>query len=223
MAPPGVTNHIEGMHIPDDPVGTNDDFDELIRRIDAALEDAVDRTLTSRPDHIVLGISSESIWGEGMKRADAIQARIEKRAGGTIGVTQAAHAVPVALKAFGVRRRIAMVTPYFPVAEKHLRRYVEEIGYEAVRMEHLCCKSPVLIAHTSEKEMRDAVRAVDGDDVEAIVQFGANLPFARVAAEAERWLEKPVIAINTVTYWHGLRSVGIDDKLYGFGRLLSEF
>ena len=33
-----------------------------------------------------------------------------------------------------------------------------------------------------------AIKAIDGPDVEAIVQFGANLPMARIADEAERWL-----------------------------------
>ena len=31
-----------------------------------------------------------------------------------------------------------------------------------------------------------------------------------------------VIAINTATYWHALRAMGIDDKVPGFGRLLLE-
>ena len=35
-------------------------------------------------------------------------------------------------------------------------------------------------------------------------------------------LGKPVIAINTATYWHALRQLGINEKLPGFGRLLSE-
>ena len=222
MAPPGVTNHIEGMFIPDDPVGSDADFDELIRRIDHAMEDAIARTMTSKPDHLILGISSESIWGGGLGQADVLVERI-RRIAGTIGITQAAHAVPAALRSFGVKRKVALVTPYFPVSEKHLRAYVEELGYEPVRFVHLSCKSPTLIAHTTEKQLRDAMRAVNGDDVEAIVQFGANLPNARIAAEAERWLEKPVICINTVTYWHALRTTGINDKVYGFGRLLEEF
>ena len=45
----------------------------------------------------------------------------------------------------------------------------------------------------------------------------------RLAAEAERWLHKPVIAINAATWWMALRDNGIEDKLYGFGRLLEEF
>jgi len=56
-------------------------------------------------------------------------------------------------------------------------------------------------------------------DVEAIVQFGANLPMARIADEAERWLDKPVISINVATYWHALRMNGINDRLYSFTSL----
>jgi maleate isomerase len=45
----------------------------------------------------------------------------------------------------------------------------------------------------------------------------------RLAAAAEMWLGKPVIAINTATYWHALRQNGILDKIPGLGRLLEEF
>ena len=46
---------------------------------------------------------------------------------------------------------------------------------------------------------------------------------AWVAGAAEFWLGKPVIALNTATYWHALRTNGIADKVAGFGRLLAEF
>jgi maleate isomerase len=45
----------------------------------------------------------------------------------------------------------------------------------------------------------------------------------RLAAAAELWLNKPVIAINTSTYWQALRTAGLNDKIQGFGRLLSDF
>ncbi len=73
------------------------------------------------------------------------------------------------------------------------------------------------------QDMIRAIKAIDGPDVEAIVQFGANLPMARIADEAERWLDKPVISINVATYWHALRMNGIADKLYGFTSLFSRF
>ena len=64
---------------------------------------------------------------------------------------------------------------------------------------------------------------VNGPDVDAVIQVGTNLSMVRLAAEAEQWLGKPVIAINTATYWHALRKNGITDKIYGLGRLLEEF
>ena len=45
----------------------------------------------------------------------------------------------------------------------------------------------------------------------------------RLAAAAEMWLGKPVIAINTATYWHALRQNKITDKISGLGRLLEDF
>jgi maleate isomerase len=71
--------------------------------------------------------------------------------------------------------------------------------------------------------MIEGMRKIDGDDIEAIVQFGANLPMARLADEAERWLNKPVISVNVATYWHALRMNGIQDKMYGFTKLMSDF
>ena len=56
----------------------------------------------------------------------------------------------------------------------------------------------------------------------AIVAFGANLPFAKLADETERWLDKPVLAINTCIYWWSLRQNGINDKIEGFGSLLQD-
>jgi maleate isomerase len=59
--------------------------------------------------------------------------------------------------------------------------------------------------------------------VDAIIQVGTNLSMVRLAAMAELWLGKPVIAINAATYWHALRTNGINDKVEGCGRLLEEF
>jgi maleate isomerase len=221
MRPPGVTNHIARMHIPDEPVRSDRDFDELIRRIDMALEEAVDRVVTCRPDHLVLGISAESVWGGGLEPSRRIAERIRARAG-DLPITQAADALPAAFEALGVGRRIGLLTPYFPVAEKHLKEFFAAFGVTVERAVHLSCTGPVEIGQTSEQELIRALRRLDGSDLDAIVQFGANLPMGRVAAEAERWLEKPVLAVNTVTYWHALRSGGIADRIHGFGRLLWE-
>ena len=68
-----------------------------------------------------------------------------------------------------------------------------------------------------------ALRALDGDDVDAIVQVGTNLAAVELCAQAERWLAKPVLAINAVTYWDALRRSGIDDRMLGRGSILERF
>jgi len=87
----------------------------------------------------------------------------------------------------------------------------------------LQCTSWIAIAEVTTKRLRDTIQQLDGDDIDAIVQVGTNLSMARFAEAAEIWLDKPVIAINTATYWHALRTNGIEDKKPGFGRLMSEF
>ena len=79
MRPPGVTNHLARMVIPDMPIRTNEDFDELIRLIDAALEDAVDRVMDCKPNAFILGISALSIWGGNQQWCDDAEAARARR------------------------------------------------------------------------------------------------------------------------------------------------
>ena len=101
--------------------------------------------------------------------------------------------------------------------------YFHDMGFSVVRDIALQCKSWTAIAEVTPAQCRDALRELDGDDVDALVQVGTNLSMVRLAAAAELWLGKPVIAINTATYWHALRANGITDQMDGFGRLLAEF
>lgn len=134
-----------------------------------------------------------------MAGAETFKARIEQASG--VDVTIGSHAVAAALRAFGARR-VAFMSPYFPAANAEVRRYLGIAGFDVVR---------------------DSFRALDGDDIDAIVQVGTNLSAVALAAAAERWLAKPVIAINGATYWHALRTAGLHDKVDGSGRLLLEF
>lgn len=67
------------------------------------------------------------------------------------------------------------------------------------------------------------LQELNGPDIDAIVQCGTNLSMIRLAADAEGWLDKPVIAINTATLWHAYRVNGFLDNVYGFGSLLSSY
>jgi maleate isomerase len=220
MRPVGVTNHFGRIHIPDDPLGGDEDFEKLIANIRAQLIDAIDRVATCRPDHIVLGMSAETFW-EGLDGADSFTRALEEHAG--IPVSGASEACRAALDCYGNIKRIAVVTPYMPAADERVRAYFEQCGYCVDAINGLKCASPTLIAQVSERQLRDAINKVDHPDVDAIVVVGTNLPAARLAGIAEFWLDKPVISVNTATYWWALRQRGIDDKIHGWGSLLSSY
>ena len=129
------------------------------------------------------------------------------------------EACEAAFQALGMKK-IAVITPYMPVGDRNVVRFFEEAGFEVKRIKGLRCESPVKIAHVSEAHLRDALGELDGDDIDGLVQVGTNLAMARLAGQAETWLRKPVVAINTAIYWHALRASGITDRQSGFGSLL---
>ncbi len=219
MRPHGVTNHFSRAVIPDTRVTDDASFMTMLQNIRDATEGALDAVMTCAPDHVIMGMSAETFW-DGADGAARLKERLERRAG--TGVTLGSDACQAALKAYGDIRRIAVVTPYMPVGDRNVHRYFSETGFEVVRLTGLKCPSPMLIAHVSKTQLRDALIALDGPDVDALVQVGTNLAMAEVAAMAEFWLGKPVLAINTATYWHALRQTGIQDRLQGWGALFAE-
>lgn len=223
MRPPGVTNHLARMKIDDIPVRSNEDFDELLRLIDLSLEDAVGRAMDAKPNAFILGISALSVWGGTPQWGEDLKKRIRAVAKSDIPVAIACDAVVEALKRHGVKKKIAVMEPYYPSIEPRMKGVLGPHGYEIVRFNHMRGKNPTSYSVLTARDMIQAIKSIDGDDIEAIVQFGANLPMAKLADEAERWLDKPVISVNVATYWHACRMNGIDDKLYGFTQLFSRF
>ena len=219
LRPHGVTNHFSRVLIPDRKVADDASFNLMMDDIRRALPAAVESVMTCSPDYVILGMSSETFW-DGMAGSRRLRKRMEKIAG--VGVAMGSDACRAALRAYGKLRRLGVVTPYMPVGDRQVRRYFTEIGYEVVNLVGLKCASPTRIAHVGKSALRDAVIAVNRGRVDAIVQVGTNLAMAEVAATAEFWLGKPVIAINTATYWYALRQNGIKDRVYGYGSLLEQ-
>jgi maleate isomerase len=219
MRPRGVTNHFGRVHIPNDPIRNDDDFNQLMVNIRSELLRAIDRVMTCEPDYLVMGMSSETFW-DGLEGSIALKERIEAHAG--VKCAMGSDASQAALRRYAGVKRLGVITPYMPVGDDQVRRFLTDCGFEVVRLKGLKCASPVAIAHVSDRTLRDAIVEVNGDDVDAVLQVGTNLAMARLAGIAEFWLDKPVLAINTATYWWALRQNGIEDRIEGFGSLLAE-
>jgi maleate isomerase len=219
MRPAGVTNHYSRIFTPDNKAVSNETFMAGASVINNNVLDAVRSVMTCSPDYLVMGMSAVTFFG-GAKGADEFQARVEREAG--VGISIGSHSCTAALKVHGCKR-IAFLTPYYPVANDQVRQYFVDSGFEVVRDICLKCPSWTGIAEVPPEVLREKLIELDGKDIDAILQVGTNLSMVRLAAAAELWLGKPVIAINTATYWHALRQNGIADKVQGLGRLLEEF
>jgi maleate isomerase len=219
MRPVGVTNHFCRIPIPDTKVTDDDSFMVMLQSIRDATLASIDVAMTMGPGCLIMGMSAETFW-DGADGADRLHKRVLERTGG-VPVIMGSTAVDAALKAYGDIKKIGVITPYMPVGDTQVRRFFEDLGYEVVALKGLKSPSPMMIAHESKQTLKRAAQEVS-EGADAVVQCGTNLAFAEVATIAEFWLEKPVIAINTATYWHALRSMGIMDRVHGFGRLLSE-
>ncbi len=219
MSVPGVTAHTSRIHIRDMTMDSDEGMERLLEQIRAEIGHAVERVMTAEPDYLVMGMSAETFWGGKAGSIEFLQ-YIKSLSG--LDVATGAEACERALKLFDVKR-IGVVTPYQSVGDAQVVRFFEDLGFEVVTIKGLKCPTAVSIAQVPESALRDALLEVNSDDVDALVQTGTNLSMVRLADEAERWLRKPVIAINAATWWMALRDNGITDRVERSGTLLREF
>jgi maleate isomerase len=220
MRPAGVTNHYSRIFTPNADAVSNETFRAGAELIGANTLDAVKSVMTCEPDYLVMGMSAVTFF-DGARGADRFIGQVKDFCG--LDVSVGSHSCTAALNAHGGVKRLAVLSPYWPSMNTEVARYFGDMGFSVVRDIALQARSWTGIAQITSKQCVEALKRLDGDDVDAIVQVGTNLSMVKLAAMAELWLGKPVIAINTATYWHALRANGIMDKVAGCGRLLEEF
>jgi maleate isomerase len=219
MRPAGVTNHIGRIHIPDLPLGNDSEFEAMVGAIGPDLFPCIDRVMTCRPGHLIMGMSIPTFWG-GKSGSEKLLALLEERAG-TL-VTMGSTACIAALQRFPTVNRIGILTPYQPIGDANVARYFADHGYEIAMVHSLKRPSEVQIAHATEGDIIDGLKRLAATGVDAIIQAGTDLAATDIADQAERWLGIPVIAINAATYWWALRRCGIADQIKGRGMLLAD-
>jgi maleate isomerase len=220
LRPRGVTNHVARLTIKQRPIEASEQgFMAHVEAMREGIGPAIDQVMTCAPDHVIMGVAIEAFTG-GVAGADTLQKTLSERAG--VGISMGSTAAVAALRKFSAKR-IAVLTPHQPKGDAMVQSYLTEAGFQIMRLVGLKCTSPLAIAEVQPATLRRTLREIDTPEVEAILQVGTNLAAGAVAAEAERWLEKPVLAMNVVTYWDALRRIGIEDRVYGCGRILEEF
>ena len=220
LRPEGVTNHYSRIYVENASAISDETFMAGTMIISENTIDAVRGVLPCAPDYLVMGMSAVTFYG-GAEGAKNWKKQIEDFA--ELKISIGSESLIAALNAYGGIKKIAFMSPYYPIANKEVENFFSDYGFETVRDQCLKCPSWTSIAEVTTETTQNVFNELNCPEVEAIIQVGTNLSAVNLAAEMEKTLNKPVIAINTATYWHALRTYGIEDKISGFGRLLEEF
>ena len=152
MRPTGVTNHYSRIFTPNAQAVSNETFMAGTQVIGENTLEAVRSVMTCSPDYLVMGMSAVTFFG-GAAGADAFQAKVEREAG--VGVSIGSHSCTAALKTYGGVKRIAILSPYYPVANERWCAISPTPGFEVVRDIYLECKSWTAIAEVTPDVLRE--------------------------------------------------------------------
>jgi maleate isomerase len=218
MAPCGVTFHTARIYLAQSSIRSPEEAQRAAQAFQDALQLAIRDVSTAEPDHLLIGVSALSFMG-GTPGRERFEAGLKKAV--NVNVTTAAGALATALPLFGVKR-IGILSPHPPMFDEHYIRFFTESGYEVAKLNRIDCPTTLAIAMVEERAIRAALRELCDAGAEAIVQVGTDLVMTRLADEAERWLGRPVLAVNAAMLWHALRARNIPDQLSGLGSLLRD-
>lgn len=220
MQPPGVSNHVSRMSRVKRPAHDLELYKKFLGK-SVDMDEAIDLLSVAEPNVIVHGHSVDSFVG-GRTAAEAMKKHMEAVAGG-IPVVLPSFAILQALKLLGEPKKLGILTPWMPPADEACAAFFKESGYDVLAIKGLKHPTPLDIATADAELLNATVDEINVPGVECIVKVGTNSAMARLVADMERRIGKPVLTVNTVTYWAGLRLLGIQDKLRGFGRLAENF
>ncbi len=215
VAPAGITVHGQRLWLTNDALG-----EEGMNRMNAEIESGARYLATARVDVIAYGCTTGSFYkGPGWDREmiDVIQ-----RAAGVPAVATSPSVVE-ALRQFGARR-ISVATPYPEWNNRQLRAYPEAGGFEVLNLE-----AEPTAARSGNQGINEQDPAVIADfaaracrpEADALLCSCTAWRSVEAVDEIERRTGKPVVTSNQASLWGCLRTLGVTDRIAGYGRLLS--
>ena len=189
---------------------------ENLKKVEEGLEDATRIMMHVHPAVMAMtgtGVSFAGGYGYDQKMIEKM-----KKINGNLPTTTTSSSAIDALHRLGVKK-ISMAMPYIEEVALAAVKFVEESGIRVLKKKWLS-ESPADIP--PEKVYRLA-REVDTAESEAIFLPCTGWHTIGVIEKLEGDLKKPVISSNQATMWNLLRLANINDKVQGYGQLLSHY
>lgn len=210
LLPAGVGAHFTRAPIPDSITNQTlqDQADKLADCASLLLPDGSLDVVCYACTSGSLVIGEERVFGE-----------LKKGAPGAVP-TSLITGVIRALTAVGAKR-IAIGTPYLDEVNAREKDYLEQAGFEVLEIQGLNLEKDSDMVRVSPEFIAEFARCIDRSDADALFISCGALRTLDVISEIEAQAGKPAICSNQAMIWDTLRLAGVDDRIDGYGQLLS--
>jgi maleate isomerase len=127
-----------------------------------------------------------------------------------------------ALRAVGAKS-VAVATPYLEEIDRQEDDYLRAAGFDVVNIDGLRIEKDSDMVRVPPAYIVDFALSADRPEADSLFISCGALRTLDVVGEIERRAGKPVICSNQAMIWDCLRRAGIEDRIQGYGRLLSDF
>jgi arylmalonate decarboxylase len=173
------------------------------------------------------GVSAVSLMGTSLSffRGADFNAQLQAEMARATGLpcTTMSNAIVGALRQLGVRR-VAVATAYIDEVNAHLRRYLEQSGFELLALQGLAISDVQAVGQVPTQVLVDlCLRVFDAQPgADGILISCGGLVTLDAVREVEARLQVPVVSSSPAGFWDLVRTAGLDTRSAGQGRLFAE-
>lgn len=173
------------------------------------------------------GVSAVSLMGTSLSffRGADFNAQLQAEMARATGLpcTTMSNAIVGALRQLGVRR-VAVATAYIDEVNAHLRRYLEQSGFELLALQGLAISDVQAVGQVPTQVLVDlCLRVFDAQPgADGILISCGGLVTLDAVREVEARLQLPVVSSSPAGFWDLVRTAGLDARSAGQGRLFAE-
>ncbi len=120
-------------------------------------------------------------------------------------------------------KKLVVATPYLDEINAKEVDYLQNAGFEVLSISGLNLEKDSDMVRVTPEFIANFALSIDRPDADAIFVSCGALRTLKVVEQIEQTVDKPVIASNQAMIWDTLRLAGIDDKIPGYGQLLSSY
>lgn len=190
---------------------------DSLSAMESELDEAIETLMPGREDVDVICYNCTAgsfVIGE-QAIIDKIHAKRPNLIGTTLltGVTQALKAMDIT--------KIALGTAYTDDINRLEQEYFLKQGVDCLSNVGLELQTDRQMNNVSTKCLLEFAQYVDRPEAEAVFLSCGALRSIEIIDQAEQLLGKPVLCSNQASLWHCLRLAGVDERLSGYGMLMS--